>query len=158
MKNLQSGILIVVLLAGISFYIFSLNRPPLGKEAENFIQEKMQGNDIAKLGVDQIHIEDIKIGEGAKAEEGNTVRVNYIGTLIDGRKFDDSYEKGSPFEFLLGRGYVVKGFDMGVLGMKVGGKRKFAMHPTLGYGDKGVSGAIPPNSVLIFEVELLDVK
>lgn len=158
MKNFQSVILIAVLLGGILFYVFSLSRPPLGKEAESLIQEKLQGDDILKLDVDQIRIEDIKIGEGAKAEEGNTVRVNYIGTLIDGKKFDDSYEKVRPFEFLLGRGYVVKGFDMGVLGMKVGGKRKFAMHPTLGYGDKGVPGLIPPNSVLIFEVELLDVK
>lgn len=105
-----------------------------------------------------LKIENLKLGNGAEAKPSNTVTVNYLGTLINGTKFDSSYDRGQPFSFLLGRGQVIPGWDQGLLGMKVGGKRKLTIPPALAYGERGVPGAIPPNSTLIFEVELLEVK
>jgi FKBP-type peptidyl-prolyl cis-trans isomerase FkpA len=103
-------------------------------------------------------IEDIVVGDGAEAKAGDSVTVNYIGTLTNGTKFDSSYDRNQPFTFNLGAGSVIKGWDMGVLGMKVGGKRKLTIPSDLGYGERGAGAAIPPNSILIFEVELLEVN
>lgn len=100
---------------------------------------------------------DIKTGSGATAMAGNTVQVHYTGWLTDGKKFDSSVDRGQPFSFRLGAGRVIKGWDEGVAGMKVGGKRQLRIPPDLGYGPNG-AGPIPPNSTLIFDVELLDVK
>lgn len=101
--------------------------------------------------------EDIVVGTGAEAKQGNTVSVHYTGVLTDGTKFDSSKDRNEPFTFLLGQGDVIKGWDQGVVGMKVGGKRKLTIPPELGYGPRAV-GPIPANATLIFEVELLDVK
>jgi FKBP-type peptidyl-prolyl cis-trans isomerase len=106
----------------------------------------------------ELKIEDIKVGEGAVAEAGKQVVVHYTGTLTDGTKFDSSLDRNDPFTFSLGAGQVIKGWDEGVKGMKVGGKRKLTIPPQLGYGEAGAGGVIPPNATLIFEVELLDVK
>ncbi|MBI2635453.1 MAG: FKBP-type peptidyl-prolyl cis-trans isomerase [Parcubacteria group bacterium] len=103
-------------------------------------------------------IEDLKIGEGAEAKPGNTVTVNYLGTLVNGTKFDSSYDRGQSFSFLLGGGQVIPGWDQGLVGMKIGGKRKLTIPPAFAYGEQGVPGAIPANATLIFEVELLGVK
>ncbi len=97
------------------------------------------------------------VGTGAEAVAGKHVTVNYLGTLTDGTKFDSSYDRNQPFDFDLGAGQVIKGWDQGVAGMKVGGKRKLVIPPELGYGSQA-AGSIPPNSTLVFEVELLDVK
>ena len=102
---------------------------------------------------------DITVGTGTAASSGKTVKVHYTGWLTSGKKFDSSVDRGQPFMFKLGAGQVIKGWDEGVSGMKVGGKRQLRIPPDLGYGAQGVGGGlIPPNSILIFDVELLDVS
>jgi FKBP-type peptidyl-prolyl cis-trans isomerase len=100
---------------------------------------------------------DLTIGTGATAQAGQTVSVHYSGWLENGKKFDSSVDRGQPFSFPLGTGRVIKGWDEGVQGMKVGGKRKLIIPSSLGYGARGAGGAIPPHATLIFEVELLGV-
>jgi FKBP-type peptidyl-prolyl cis-trans isomerase len=102
-------------------------------------------------------IEDLAVGDGAAAKSGDHVTVHYTGWLTDGRKFDSSVDRRDPFAFALGRGNVIAGWDEGVEGMKVGGKRKLTIPPSLGYGAYGAGGVIPPNATLVFEVELLAV-
>ena len=106
----------------------------------------------------ELVVEDLVVGTGAEAASGQKVRVHYTGWLTDGKKFDSSIDRGQPFAFQLGRGQVIKGWDQGVAGMKVGGVRKLTIPPSLGYGASGAGGAIPPNATLVFEVELLGVK
>ena len=101
---------------------------------------------------------DIVVGSGATAIAGSTVRVHYSGFLTTGQKFDSSRDRGEPFSFPLGAGQVIKGWDEGVAGMKVGGQRQLRIPPQLGYGAAGAGGAIPPNATLIFDVELLEVS
>lgn len=101
---------------------------------------------------------DTKVGTGAEAKAGQTATVHYTGWLTDGKKFDSSKDRGQPFSFPLGGGRVIKGWDEGVQGMKVGGVRRLTIPPQLGYGPSGAGGVIPPNATLVFEVELLDVK
>ena len=107
---------------------------------------------------DGLQIQDEVVGAGTEAETGNQVTVNYIGTLTDGKKFDSSYDRNQPFTFTLGAGEVIKGWDEGVAGMRVGGKRKLTIPASLGYGDSGVPGAIPGGATLIFEVELKKIN
>ncbi|MDI6749885.1 MAG: FKBP-type peptidyl-prolyl cis-trans isomerase [Pseudomonadota bacterium] len=102
-------------------------------------------------------IEDLVVGDGAAATPGQYVTVHYTGWLTDGRKFDSSKDRNDPFEFPLGAGHVIRGWDEGVAGMKVGGTRKLTIPPQLGYGARGAGGVIPPNATLVFEVELLAV-
>jgi FKBP-type peptidyl-prolyl cis-trans isomerase FkpA len=101
---------------------------------------------------------DIKAGTGPVAQSGQKVKVHYTGWLTNGKKFDSSVDRGQPFEFMLGAGQVIKGWDQGVAGMKVGGKRQLKIPPDLGYGAAGAGGVIPPNATLIFDVELLGVQ
>jgi FKBP-type peptidyl-prolyl cis-trans isomerase len=113
----------------------------------------------------ELKTEDTKVGTGAVAAAGHTVVVHYTGWLYDdkaadhhGAKFDSSVDRKEPFSFPLGAGRVIKGWDQGVAGMKVGGKRTLTIPPGLGYGEHGAGGVIPPNAILVFDVELLDVK
>ncbi len=101
---------------------------------------------------------DVEIGAGPVAVSGKEVTVHYTGTFPNGKKFDSSVDRAEPFTFKLGAGRVIKGWDEGVAGMRIGGKRKLFIPPALGYGKKGAGGVIPPDAHLHFEVELLDVK
>jgi FKBP-type peptidyl-prolyl cis-trans isomerase len=103
-------------------------------------------------------VEILKEGSGAAAKSGDTVSVNYLGTLQDGTKFDSSYDRGTPFQFTLGQNNVIQGWELGVVGMKVGEKRRLTIPPELAYGSAGAGGVIPPNATLTFEVELLGIN
>jgi FKBP-type peptidyl-prolyl cis-trans isomerase len=105
-----------------------------------------------------LQYEELVAGTGEEAKAGNTVQVHYTGWLVDGTKFDSSLDRRTPFSFPLGAGRVIRGWDEGVAGMKVGGKRKLHIPSALGYGSRGAGGVIPPNADLIFEVELLGVR
>lgn len=105
-----------------------------------------------------LEITEIVVGTGAEARAGQKVSVHYTGWLVNGTKFDSSVDRGQPFEFGLGKGQVIKGWDLGVAGMKVGGKRRLSIPADLGYGAQGAGGIIPPNARLIFDVELLGVS
>jgi len=104
-----------------------------------------------------LEIEDIRLGTGAMAKPGQKVRVHYVGTLTNGQKFDSSRDRNDPFLFQLGAGQVIRGWDQGVSGMKVGGLRKLTIPPELAYGERGFPPVIPPRSTLVFEVELVEV-
>jgi FKBP-type peptidyl-prolyl cis-trans isomerase len=106
---------------------------------------------------DGLQMQDLTVGTGQEVKSGDTVTVNYLGTLTDGTKFDSSYDRNQPFTTQIGTGQVIKGWDEGIVGMKVGGKRKLIIPPSLGYGAQA-AGNIPPNSTLVFEVELISVK
>lgn len=106
----------------------------------------------------ELIIEDLVTGSGDTATAGQYVTVHYTGWLTSGQKFDSSLDRGDPFEFRLGAGQVIGGWDQGVAGMQVGGKRKLTIPPELGYGARGAGGVIPPNATLVFEVELLGVN
>lgn len=105
----------------------------------------------------ELIIDDLEVGEGLEAAAGKTVTVHYVGSFPDGKIFDQSTNRG-PFKFKLGAGQVIKGWDQGVAGMKVGGKRKLTIPSHLAYGSRGAAGVIPPNAELVFEVKLLDVS
>jgi FKBP-type peptidyl-prolyl cis-trans isomerase FkpA len=108
--------------------------------------------------VTELKIEDVTVGTGNEAGAGKAVTVHYTGWLTNGTKFDSSKDRGEPFRFQLGAGQVIKGWDQGVAGMKVGGVRKLTIPPSLGYGANGAGSDIPPNATLVFEVELLGVN
>jgi len=128
----------------------------LGCAESNGADDKKDGEVVTtKSGLKYV---DHKKGDGPAAKKGDTVVVHYTGWLTNGKKFDSSLDRKEPFEFPLGAGKVIKGWDEGVAGMQVGGKRKLMIPPELGYGARGAGDDIPPNAELIFEVELLKIK
>ena len=127
--------------------------------------ESTEGAPMADTGVNELQMVDTKVGDGAEARPGRVVRVHYTGWLYDaskadkrGEKFDSSKDSNQPFDFTLGAREVIPGWDEGVAGMKVGGKRVLTIPPDMAYGARGAGGVIPPNATLVFEVELLEVK
>lgn len=154
-------IIIIFVIFAVLFGSYKLlsQKPESIKSAQSKTQlevsptKPMSTPDVSKLKID-----DIKTGTGKEAKTGDTVVVNYLGTMENGKKFDSSYDRNQPFETRIGVGQVIKGWDLGIVGMKVGGKRKLTIPPELAYGDRGAGDVIPPNSTLIFEVELVDVK
>lgn len=143
-------ILIAVLLliaAGLVFF-FVFNKK---QKNEPLPEETNQMTELLK-------IETLKEGTGEAAKNGDFVSVHYTGTLLNGTKFDSSIDRGEPFSFVLGAGKVIAGWEQGILGMKVGEKRKLTIAPELAYGTAGAGAIIPPNATLIFEVELLEIK
>ena len=110
------------------------------------------------MDVEQLIIEDIATGSGREVKSGDTVLMHYTGTPLDGTKFDSSVDRGEPFETQIGVGQVIDGWDQGIPGMRVGGKRKLTIPSSLAYGSRGAGAVIPPNAGLIFEVELIEIK
>lgn len=151
-------VLIVLLLIGtalVAFFVFR-DRLPAGQSSSNPVLPVPGVNTITTDS--GLQYQELKAGSGPAAAAGNTVSVHYTGWLADGTKFDSSRDRNAPFEFTLGRGSVIKGWDEGVAGMQVGGVRKLFIPPELAYGDQGVGDIIPPGATLIFEVELLQIK
>jgi FKBP-type peptidyl-prolyl cis-trans isomerase len=123
------------------------------------IQSATQGSgSMLEKDVTDLKIEELTVGTGALAETGKSVKVHYTGWLTNGTKFDSSVDRDQPFQFNLGAGQVIKGWDQGVAGMKIGGKRKLTIPYTMAYGEAGHPPVIPPKSTLVFEVQLLDVQ
>ncbi len=136
--------------------IVSNESPTPTPSASPKMENEQSGNWVKLPG--GLEYQDVTVGTGREAKDGNVVSANYTGTLADGKKFDSSYDRGQPFSFILGGGMVIKGWDLGLVGMKVGGKRKLIIPPALGYGNKEVgNGVIPANSTLMFDIELVDV-
>lgn len=149
MKIFLLGVFIILLL-GVVGFVFSLNKTPEEQNNQQTTPNKQT------MTPNELQIEDTVVGEGKEAVPGKLAVVQYTGTLLDGTKFDSSLDRGEPFQFVLGSGQVIQGWDQGVSGMKVGGKRKLIIPPDLAYGPTA-RGLIPANSTLVFEVELLDV-
>lgn len=175
-KNILFGVFAILIIAAGAYFVYKLPSPgnlsqnlnssdnisttdsgsTLGIETQATPTATSSGSAKPKME-EKLIIEDKVTGTGAEAVTGKKVTVNYLGTLTDGKKFDSSYDRNEPFSFILGAGEVIAGWDQGVAGMKVGGKRKLTIPPALGYGSQDL-GVIPPNSTLVFEVELLKVE
>jgi len=168
-QNLKISLVIIAIITAAAILIFSKNlnqnlnqiekaNKNLNND-ENSVVSQNQNQMKNKILSDGLEITDEVVGAGAEVLNGSIVTVNYIGVLTDGKKFDSSYDRNQPFSFVLGAEEVIKGWDEGILGMRVGGKRKLIIPPDLAYGNQNIgNGLIPPNSTLIFEVELLDIQ
>lgn len=146
------AIIIILVIAGVAFW--------MNYDKSETVQSPSTSSQPAESTsqVKELQITDITIGTGAEAKDGDIVKVHYTGTFENGEKFDSSLDRGEPIEFQLGSGMVIKGWDMGIKGMKIGGKRKLIIPGDLAYGQEGRPGKIPPNATLLFDVELMEVK
>jgi len=146
--NKKITLLIIGLILIGGFYVFSVNID------NNFLK----GDITESIKNNMLEIETIVEGSGVESKVGDSLTVHYTGMLEDGTKFDSSVDRGTPFNFILGIGQVIEGWEKGMEGMKVGEKRKLTIQPEYAYGERGVPGVIPPNATLIFEVELLEIN
>ena len=164
LSNILFFSFIGLLSVGLVYFLNRPNSQSIGGQQKEVVAENetvVQNDEVQENmqeTVAELKIEDIKVGDGAVATSGKTVSVHYTGTLTDGTKFDSSKDRGTPFEFNLGAGQVIAGWDKGVVGMKVGGVRKLTIPSDMAYGPNGIPGVIPGGATLIFEVELLGVK
>jgi FKBP-type peptidyl-prolyl cis-trans isomerase len=151
---MQRGAIVGILIIAVIAVVVGIAKFPGGdvKSGTALIKDAADG---AMLNV---QITDLATGTGPAVKAGDTVTVNYVGTLESGAKFDSSYDRGIPFEFSVGAGDVIRGWDEGLVGMQVGGKRKLVIPPTLAYGEKGIGNVIPENATLTFEIELLKIN
>ena len=174
MKNIILMILaVVIILVGGYYYADKFNLQMSQNQLQN--QQEVQSEENQQENQENINfnmnnnqerenliekpiIEILKTGEGAEIKNSDKATVHYTGILENGQKFDSSLDRGQPFEFTLGAGQVIKGWDLGVLGMKIGEKRELTIAPELAYGSAGFGNMIPPNATLIFEVELLEIR
>ena len=155
MKRIIIFIVIAIAVLAVSAYYLEDIKGLIGRLA---VSEPNEGNTEINEFVEFLQQEDLVVGEGEEVKNGDTVLVDYIGTFENGEVFDSSLDRGESFEFVVGSGEVIKGWDEGILGMKVGGKRKLIIPPSLAYGETGFGEVIPPQATLIFEVELLEIK
>jgi FKBP-type peptidyl-prolyl cis-trans isomerase len=146
-KGIAFSVIALIILGGAYAWSTTANFSELFNVRESLEQEKSN-----------LMTEDLVLGTGAEAKTGDTVSVHYTGTLADGKKFDSSHDRGEPFEFTVGAGEVIEGWEKGITGMKVGGKRRLVIPPEMAYGETGSPPIIPPNATLTFEVELVSVK
>jgi len=157
-KTLIKYLVVICVIIPIFFVlIYNNNQKEKTIEPDNSNQNIEENNNTKNME-EELKIEVLQEGAGEEAKNGDNVSVHYTGVLEDGTKFDSSVDRGTPFEFNLGAGQVIKGWDLGVLGMKVGEKRKLTIPSDLAYGDNGIPNVIPPKATLIFEVELLDIN
>jgi len=156
-KNKIIALATAIVLVIVGFFIFyNKNKTDIGAtKQDKAVDLKLNNQKMNKQGVE---IEILKEGTGAIAKKGDMVSVHYVGVLENGTKFDSSVDRGTPFEFSLGAGRVIPGWEIGVEGMKVGEVRKLTVPSELAYGSSGAGNAIPPNATLIFEVQLLGIK
>ncbi len=156
--NTIKGLIFIALAAALLWYGRDYNT----RMAERSVQEtKQRAEEFAawqSTAMENLKKEDVVVGTGAEAKSGDLLSVHYTGTLTDGTKFDSSVDRGQPFEFRVGTGQVIQGWDLGLVGMKVGGKRKLTIPPELAYGPAGAAPLIGPNATLMFDVELLAVN
>ena len=156
MKKIIPASIIVIILIG-TYFLLSKNPNQPSQDQLNDQNKLLITPTINKSMVTELKIEDINIGTGSAVKSGDTVSMNYIGTLENGTKFDSSYDRNQPFETKIGVGQVIEGWDKGIVGMQVGGKRKLTIPYQMAYGENGY-GPIPAKATLIFEVELLKIK
>ncbi len=149
----------LIALAGGIFYLSSAKSSENINNSSNSKEESKKEVQLKKEEIADLKIEVLKEGTGEKVtKDGDNISVHYTGTLEDGAKFDSSLDEGTPFTFVLGEGKVIRGWDQGLLGMKIGEKRKLTIPSSLGYGENGRGNVIPPNATLIFETELMTIN
>jgi len=148
-------IILIVIIAGIYFLWQNNSKSSTAALSQNSNQSQQNP---ASYDIQGMKVEILKQGSGAEAKSGDAVTVNYVGTLQDGTKFDSSIDRGQPFPLTLGQNSVIQGWELGVVGMKVGEKRRLTIPPELAYGSQGAGEVIPPNATLIFEIDMLSIN
>jgi len=149
------AIVLILIVVGV-YFLWQGNYKSSGAALSQSLNQNQQTS--ASYNIQGMKVEILQQGSGTVAKSGDTVTVNYVGTLQDGTKFDSSIDRGQPFQFTLGQNSVIQGWELGVAGMKVGEKRRLTIPPELGYGSAGAGGVIPPNATLIFEIDLLSIN